>query len=778
MREWSPDSWLIACAVGATLWLACLICAREERPWLLRFAYGALLFFTAMAGGFHGSLRETVSQADDLRALPDEKANPRSQWRGEVIGDPRFRPRQDKGDTGRTTLVLQINGWRSVSAAMADAPWRPARGLLQVRIDQTTPDRYHYGDTLQVTGGLQPPPRPLNPGQFDIATYLKLRDIYFETSVKSDAAICLASGGGNPITSLAWKARDWSLAQLRIGLEDDPAISSLLAGMLIGYVDQVPAEIETAFRNTGTYHVFAVSGQNVAVICGVGLVALQLLGLARWRWGWLLVPLLVFYCLITGGQPSAVRALLMAALVLLAWSCERPVSALNLWSLALLLVLGYDPKLVLNLSFQLSFAVVGALILFTPPLYNLFIRWLHLEEPEEDKDETEDEKPIQLPLSPWQKKFHKWARALVLLFASSLAAWAGSLPLMAWTFHQVTLIGLAANLIVVPLAGVIVVVGSLAVAVAPLSGALTAAINNANWLLAKILVACVTAFAQVPGGCFYVPDISVAWRPAEPEFVCAATGGTTTLLIRYRDKAWLVNTGTESQFRYAANPLRKFYGVNRFETVVLSELGALQAGGALLLESEGIVAQWGTPPQQKITRAMQPWLAATKQHATPVRVWSRGHEETLAPGFTVTVLSPGAENVASKMEDRGLVLRFRYQVNGHERMLLYAGRIGQVTETDLLKQGSDPRAEVLIQGRHGSQPNLALAWLEAVAPQQIILSPLTIYTPERMDSISLLPEENRPQVWQQEEVGAVTVRLKSSGVEVVPFLTRLPPATN
>lgn len=759
-------SWLLACSVAATLWLAAITLAHTT-GWR-RVAYGLLLLLTITVGGYHGSWREDIAHADDLRALPDEKANPRTQWRGEVTGDPRFRPRKDQENSGRTTLVLRVTGWRRAGSG-ANEPWQPARGLVQVRVDQTEPDRYRYGDTLQVLGGLETPEPPVNPGQFDVATWLWQRDIYYQTAVTAVAVTLLSRDGGEVITRLAWRARDWSLAQLRLGLENDPAISSLLAGMLIGYVDQVPPEIETAFRNTGTYHIFAVSGQNVAVICGVGLVALQMLGLVRWRWGWVLVPLLVFYCLVTGGQPSAVRALLMAVLVLIAWSLERPVSVLNLWSLALLLVLAYDAKLVLNLSFQLSFAVVGALIVLTPLFYNHMAQWCGLVEEEETDDAENDLPPVRR--GPWAQQVRQWGRALVLLVASSLAAWIGSLPLMAWYFHQVTLVGLVANLVVVPLAGLIVVVGALALAVAPLSAALTTVINNANWLLAKGLVWIVTAFAQIPGGCFYVPDLSVAWRPAEPEFVCTASGGTSALLIRYGDKTWLVNTGTESQFRYVTNPLRKFYGVNRFDEVILSELGALHAGGALLLASEAITADWVTPPQQKITRALQPWLDLIQQQGATPRLWSRGQEETLAPGFTVSVLSPPEDNRASRMEDRGLVLLFRYHPpQGPERTLLYAGRIGRQTEAEILTQTTTPLAEVLIQGRHGAQPNLDLAWLEAVRPQQVILSALTAYVPERMDSIELLPAEQRPRIWRQEECGAVTVRLKSSGVEVVPFL--------
>lgn len=759
----ASEMWLGLTAAFGLVWLVLIFFARSDKRSLLIAAHIALLFFGLAVGAYRGSLRETYAVADDLRLLPGEKENPRSQWRGVVTGDPRFRPRADKekdrDEPGRTTLVIDVDGWRSAAVAAAGGPWEKASGQLQVRVDQTTPDQFRYGDVVEVIGGLDAPSRPMNPGQFDIAAYLYQRDIYFSVAVPATAVRVIERRGGNWLTAWAWHARDWALAQLRLGLEDDPTTSALLSGMLLGYVEQVPGEIETAFRNTGTYHVFAVSGQNVAVICGVGLVALQMIGLVRWRWGWVLVPVLVFYCLITGGQPSAVRALLMAVLVLGAWWCERPASTLNLWSIALLAVTGYDPKLVTNLSFQLSFAVVGAIIVLTPPFFNFLSRPLKMEE-----GSVTDHYRL---LYPWRFRALKGARATALLFATSLAAWLGSLPLMAWYFHQVTLIGLIANVVVVPLAGVIVVLGAIALALAPLSAALTVAVNNANWLLVKLLVWAVTSFAQVPGGCFYIPDLSVTWRPDAPEFVCLQTGSTTPLLIRYQGRSWLVNTGTESQFKYVTNPLRKFYGVNACELAVLTELSSPQAGGAALLLSEGIVKKWAMPPPVRPSKTLQPWLATMKESAIAPQVWSRG-EVVLAPGLTVTVLFPPEENKARRIEDRALVLRFVYtRPDGGTQSLLYAGRIGTETENSILANaaGTDSalQSDVLVQGYHSEKSNLPLVWLEAVRPKHAVLAPAAAYNSERMDSIELLPENERPQVWRQGDCGAVTVRFGESG---------------
>ncbi len=154
----------------------------------------------------------------------------------------------------------------------------------------------------------------------------------------------------------------------RIGLEDDPRTADFLAGMLIGYRQQIPRDIEQDFRRTGTIHVFAVSGQNIAEMFVVALILLQLVGLVRWRWAWTIAPIVLLYCLLTGSPASAVRATVMALAILLAWRLGRPLNALACWSLAFLALLIWNPLILLDPGAQLSFALVLSLILIAPPL--------------------------------------------------------------------------------------------------------------------------------------------------------------------------------------------------------------------------------------------------------------------------------------------------------------------------------------------------------------------------------------------------------------------------
>jgi ComEC/Rec2-related protein len=106
----------------------------------------------------------------------------------------------------------------------------------------------------------------------------------------------------------------------------------------------------------------------------VALILLQLCGLVRWRWAWIIAPIVLLYCLLTGSPASAVRATVMALAILLAWRLGRPLNALGCWSLAFLAMLVWNPSVLLDPGAQLSFAIVLGLILIAPPLMRLFAR--------------------------------------------------------------------------------------------------------------------------------------------------------------------------------------------------------------------------------------------------------------------------------------------------------------------------------------------------------------------------------------------------------------------
>jgi predicted membrane metal-binding protein len=125
------------------------------------------------------------------------------------------------------------------------------------------------GDEMVITGQLQPYGPPLVPGQIDSRALLARQGVYFR----------LESSGGPRLVRKAQEtlaqylssvSKRWVYNQLRLGIEDDPQVADTLTGMLIGYRESLPQDVEDDFRHTGTLHVFAVSGQNVSEVAELG----------------------------------------------------------------------------------------------------------------------------------------------------------------------------------------------------------------------------------------------------------------------------------------------------------------------------------------------------------------------------------------------------------------------------------------------------------------------------------------------------------------------------
>jgi ComEC/Rec2-related protein len=544
------DGWISLC-VALGLFVLCGLLW-----WALgRFEGASLAAFyalTACAGLTHTLLLAGTISPQDLRRLPNEKTLPTTQWRGVVIEEPvaELSTHTAHRAQDRTSFVLEMEAWRPTGGrffdAPVDTPWRPALGKVSCMM-VGEPHELACGDRLKFASALTPTPAPLCPGELDNRVFEGEQGIFYHATMGPLSWRRTQMGAGNPWQVFSYAARDWAYARLQIGLEDDPRIADFLAGMLIGYRQEIPADIEQDFRRTGTLHVFAVSGQNIAELMVVVIVLLQLCGLVRWRWAWTLAPVVLAYCLLTGSPASAVRATVIVLAVLLAWRLGRPLNALGCWSLALMAMLLWNPAVLFDFGAQLSFGVVLGLILLAPPIWRVLARRLA----------HDPFLPPQL-LTAGQNREEKFWHEAAMLVGATIAATLVSEPITAVDFHQVTPISVLANLIVVPAAGLITVVGTLGVVFSLVSTTWAGLLNNANWLFARLLILGVHFLAHEPGASINVPDVR-AFAAPPPWFIVAPVQDTACLLVRTSRGAWLFNTGREAAARSATSHLLQFY---------------------------------------------------------------------------------------------------------------------------------------------------------------------------------------------------------------------------
>jgi competence protein ComEC len=235
---------------------------------------------------------------------------------------------------------------------------------------------------------------------------------------------------------------------LSAGLADRPALRSIHVAMMLGSKAELSEEQRELFMNSGTMHLFAISGLHIAVIWAAlaGLMAaLRVPRLAGIAAGLLA---LLLYVEITGGAPSAMRAWWMIALVLVAEAMRWTRNPLAGITASALVVLWWEPWQLFGASFQLSYGVVASLLLYGLVLdERLQKRWNPW---------------VALPEPHWRWWHHSalWVgREAISGFALAVAATLVSLPMTVALFGLFTPGSLLVNLVCVPISALSIVAG-------------------------------------------------------------------------------------------------------------------------------------------------------------------------------------------------------------------------------------------------------------------------------------------------------------------------------
>lgn len=698
-----------------------------------------LFLATCFVFQFYAQTRNQVLSDSDVRKVLGDRAQT-----GEVVLTVLDLPLKKVGADQelRKEFLAEARAVKDLSGE------RAVEGRMLVVVRQPTELRLVPGQKLRVTGFWQKPRATVNPGEFDYRSFLENKRIYYILKSTGDS-VHEIEPSRDLFGIAAYSLREYMLAVLKIGLEDDPQVSGLMAGMLFGYKEGIAEEVEEAFRTTGTLHLFAVSGQNVGIILGMLLIVLQVTGLIRWRWGWLVLPFLLIFCLATGMQPSAMRAFLMAAVILFAWSLYRPVSILNVLSLAALMAWVLDPQALFDVGFQLSFMVVLAMVLGTEPLMGKIYSW----------GKPDPWIPIRL-LSPWRLNLDQLYRIVCGGVAASICAWGASQVLILYYFNLFSPISLVTNIVVMPMAALILVTSAVSVAGSWVSSIWALCLNQVNWVVLNGMVAVIELFAVVPGGHFYV---AAPWNQLphdEVRITLFESRQASPMIIQANGRAWFLDSGTEYSWNSAINRFRQQQGINRAAGVIVSKHGADHMGGMSDLMSQVPAGFWAESGFRSRSRSLHQWLKEMELAQIPKQFWRQGDRFEWEGGLRAEVLWPPLEPVNDRQDDQGLVLRFTKKNN----VMLYAGDISTQVERELIRSGVSVEADILVQGEHSQEGNLSEDWVAAVKPRWVIRSargfhPDRDLTLERLDLFG----QQGVKVLRMEQTGAIQIRIGQDG---------------
>ncbi len=269
-----------------------------RRTWVC-LLFVATAFFALHAVRHHGSEAKTL--ADLLGPRPAM-----AQATGLVWSEPQQQKKAGSTVTCSFDLKLERLEVRGVVL--------PAQAMVRVRWPGPVPA---YGDRVKVLGSIKPLDVPRNEGQFDYAAYLRRRGIHQEISARYavDCAI-VSHGHGAAVQRFAIAAQRAISRRLELDLQDAPEVSALIESMVLGLRGETPDDVKELFQKTGTMHLFAVSGLNVAMLAALCWFLLKPLRVSRGTAILLIVPLLAVYALVTGLSASCLRACIMGGMVL------------------------------------------------------------------------------------------------------------------------------------------------------------------------------------------------------------------------------------------------------------------------------------------------------------------------------------------------------------------------------------------------------------------------------------------------------------------------------
>ncbi|WP_178024829.1 ComEC/Rec2 family competence protein [uncultured Paenibacillus sp.] len=461
--SWRSLVWVwLAFTLGGGYWLY-TEAGNQSRIGLMEVTTEAKVGAGAGAGLADGSQAAGASHAGEQSQLLNGQA---VRLEGTIVSAVKVDG--DRADFTLKAIRISLNPAGERSAAMQEVPGGE-KIAVQLRLaspnEQRTAATWRRGLRVVLGGTLESPQPARNFGAFDYRRYLHLQRIHWLVKVPGASALQMGQSTRGTAAAMGYidALRD------RLGERIERLFpgwqAGYMKGLLIGLQDELDPDKYAEFTQLGLTHILAISGSHLAI--NVALV-LGLLRLCRVTRETSITVALVFvpgYMLLTGFSPSVIRSGLMTMLGLYLLRRGLLKDSLNVLAAAAMLMLIWDPYYLLNVSFQLSFAVTAGLIVFVPLLAPYF-RWLP----------------------------GKTGSAAAITLAAQLV----SFPLTIVYFNQFSLLSIPANLLLVPVIGTLalplgtgaLVLGLLSVRVGawlafPVRWLNTATFEATSWLSAR-----------------------------------------------------------------------------------------------------------------------------------------------------------------------------------------------------------------------------------------------------------------------------------------------------
>jgi len=618
--------------------------------------------------------------------------------------------------------------------------------LTTIKIKQ----KFTYGDLLHIYCNLQEPKGQRNPGQFDYKKYLADQDIFLVSYVNHiDSIEVIKQQAGNFfIHSIIEPVRNHFNQSLNTFVSNEN--NSILKALLLGEKQDIEMDLLEQFKKVGVVHVLAISGLHVGFIIIFVMIILSLL---RFKYNHQIYMLLVFlfiYVVLINFKAPVMRASLMAGLYLLAKVSERKAPIFNIIFFVAFFLLIIDPRDLVNPGFQFSFVAVLSIVYGYPKLNNLI--------------------PLKSKIDYKNYRFVKKIFVLFFWDASlvSIAAVLGTMPLTIYYYGIIPTYALVANIIVIPLIGLIVIAGLLLLIISLFSSFLALILGNFIDLIFNFLKIIIAFFHNLPFSYFHSSTPSIVtillllllvylvFNINSRKHLIAALCVSVVIVFLNIDKntssedlqvtfldvgqgdasfvkfpngeSILIDGGDATkewdQGKNAILPFLKFNKISNIKYVVASHPHNDHIGGLTEILTAINVDTLVISNYEFNTKKYAEMIEISQSKEIPIRYVGKGDQLYPDRNCRVYILHPSIEFVkehdfsGEECNNSSIVMKIQYGLNG----ILFTGDAEKQAEKAYIEYGDFLECELVKLGHHGSKTSSTKKILEFVNPLAAVIS--------------------------------------------------------
>jgi competence protein ComEC len=631
---------------------------------------------------------------------------------------------------------------------------------------------FDYGSGITCGGRLTKPGGARNPGGFDYDLYLAQKGAGASVFAYPDDISAEERAGGNFFVRLGLFIRKRIVDVIEKSLPRQQA--GLLNGMLIGYREGLTDEMQEAFSDAGLLHVMAVSGANVAFLAAPLSFLLKLLRIRKRAANLIIIAFLNLFACVAGFEPSVLRAVSMACVLLLAAVIYREPDIYTTIAVSCIIMLVISPYMLFNIGFQLSYAATLGIVM----LYGNISKVIRC-------------------------RFIPGKAADVI--AATLAAQIGVFPVTLIHFNKFSVISVIPNILAAPLLGIITVLGALMALLGQFTPVLSVLIGYLNNILLSTVLyitkwsaslsfasvrmvtppiaAVIIYYSVVLYLLWYAPlkgikvktrHISVILllsaavclmyvvRPACLEVVFLDVGQGDSIFIRTSGgKTILVDGGGNSNPAVVSKvgeltvvPFLLDSGVSGLDAVIATHAHTDHIQG-LMDVIEMISVKQVFIPSLGDEACFAELLGAAERKGIPVTRCSGGMVLCPDRHTAMYVLNPGpnCRTDEESLNDTSLVLRLCYK----DTSVLLMGDAEKTVEERLMNSAYAQwlDSDVIKIGHHGSGTSTGEAFLEAVSPAAAVISTGRNNFGHPSPKVLRLLEDKGLECFRTDESGAV-----------------------